>query len=68
MKWFLVLMVLIGDYLVVQKKRSGFLIWILVDGYFTFNNLFECDYAQAAVFGLYVIMGFYGLSAWKSGG
>lgn len=61
-------MVLIGDYLVVKKNRIGFLIWIIVDGYFSLSNLFEMDYIQSSIFGMYVIMGIYGLYSWKSGG
>lgn len=67
MKWFLVLMVLVGDYLVVRKNRNGFLIWILVDGFFSFQNFFESDYVQSSIFALYALMGFYGYFAWKSG-
>jgi len=67
MKWFFVFMVLIGDFLIVSKNRIGFLIWILVDGYFSFVNLIDCDYVQATVFGLYVIMGVYGFYVWKKG-
>lgn len=68
MIWLPVLMVLIGDFLIVRKNRMGFFIWILVDGYFSFLNLLECDYVQATVFLLYVIMGGYGLHVWKKGG
>lgn len=68
MRWMFVLMVLIGDYLVVKKNRIGFLIWIIVDGYFSLSNLFEMDYIQSSIFGMYVIMGIYGLYSWKSGG
>lgn len=68
MSWLLVLMVLIGDFLIVKKNRIGFYIWIFVDGFFSFSNFLNADYIQSSIFGLYVIMGIYGLYAWKSGG
>ena len=61
-------MVLIGDYLIVKKNRIGFIIWIIADGYFSLSNFFDMDYVEASIFGMYVVMGIYGLYSWKSGG
>lgn len=66
MKWIFVFLVLIGDYLVVKKIRFGFYLWVLVDGYFSICHFLQNDYVEASVFGLYAIMGLYGLYLWKS--
>ena len=66
MKWMFVFMVLIGDYLIVKKNRIGFMIWMIVDGYFSLSNFFDMNYAEGSIFGLYVVMGMYGLFAWKT--
>ena len=67
MTWILVALVLYGDILIVLKNRLGFYLWIIVDGFFCLVHLFHSEggYAESAVFGLYALMGVYGLIKWK---
>jgi hypothetical protein len=65
MKWFLVFMVLLGDILIVKRKSLGFVIWIFVDGIFSFYNFQSSDYAQSVVFLLYSLVGVYGFYTWN---
>ncbi len=64
MTWIMVLMVLIGDILIIEKMYHGFYIWVFVDGYFAISNFVNKDYVQGTVFLLYAIMGLYGLYQW----
>jgi hypothetical protein len=68
MRWIFVFLVLIGDLLIVKKNRIGFYLWIVVDGFFSFSNILEGDFVEASIFGIYAVMGFYGLYLWKPGG
>lgn len=65
MKWIFVFLVLIGDLLIIKKNRIGFYIWIFVDGYFSIINIQINNFIEASIFGLYAIMGIYGLYIWK---
>ena len=68
MRWIFVFLVLIGDFLIVKKNRIGFYLWIVVDGYFSISNVLDGDYVEASIFGIYAIMGIYGLYLWKAEG
>ena len=65
MKWILVFLVLIGDVLIIRKNKIGFYLWIVVDGFFAFSNCLEGDYVEASIFGIYAIMGAYGVYLWE---
>jgi len=64
MKWLFVISVLLGDYLIIQKNRIGFLIWILGDGFFSISSLQEGRYEESAVFAFYSILGYVGFKRW----
>ncbi len=63
-KWIMVFFILIGDFLIIEKIREGFYLWVVVDGFFAVYNFYDKDYVQGTVFGLYAIMGLYGLYSW----
>jgi|GEM_PF-3899740 len=64
MKWILVFSVLIADWMIIEKMREGFWLWIFVDGFFSINNFIKKDFAQSVVFAFYAFMGIYGLFCW----
>lgn len=65
MKWLFVLFSLIGDYLNIQKHWQGFLFWMACDIYFASYNFFQGEYAEMALFTIYLFFAMYGLWAWK---
>lgn len=64
MKWILIFMILLGDWLIIEKDRDGFYCWIFADGCLAFNNFFFRDYLHGIIFALYAFMGIYGLYSW----
>lgn len=66
-KYLFVIVVIIADILIVKKNYLGFYLWILVDGFFCINSIFENRIAEAFIFGFYSIIGVYGVRSWKSG-
>ena len=65
MKWLLVLSVLIGDYLNVQKRWQGFLFWIVTDGALGYMSFQEGKYEESTVFLLYLVFAILGIYKWK---
>ncbi len=65
MSWIFVALVVVADWLVINKNRNGFYIWLIVDGFFAVTNFFSSNYAESTTFFLYAIMGIYGLIHWE---
>lgn len=66
MKWLLVFLILIGDFLNIKKKWQGFIFWILVDGILSYENFRSENYVESVVFGLYVVFAIYGVAVWRT--
>jgi nicotinamide riboside transporter PnuC len=56
---------LIGDYLNVKKKWTGFLFWLACDIYFLIYNFNKEEYAQACLFTIYMFFALWGIYSWK---
>lgn len=64
--WVITGLSVIGVILNAQKKISGFYFWMVANFSWVIIDLHKGVYAQAALFGFYFIMCFYGVYAWKS--
>lgn len=64
-KWHFVAVVLFADILIVKKNYLGFYLWVVTDGFFAINSYLENRFAEAVIFGLYALIGIYGVRSWK---
>lgn len=64
LSWLAATLAVIGTVLNVYKKRSGFLIWILTNGFFVVYNYGLKAYAQAALFAVYTGISLWGFIRW----
>ena len=66
MKWLFVVFVILGDLMIIDKNRFGFVLWMICDGFFCINSCFEGLYPEATVFGIYAVLGILGFNKWQS--
>ena len=63
--WFITVLSIIGVILNAQKKISGFYFWIVANFSWVLIDFHKGIYAQAALFGFYFLMCFYGIYTWR---
>jgi len=64
--WILTLLAIVGVVLNAQKKVSGFYFWIPSNLGWLVVGIITGVWAQAALFGFYTFMCFYGIKKWNS--
>lgn len=65
--WALVIVSLIGTVLNVQRRRSGFIVWIVSNAGLAITNADKGDWAQASLFAVYLLLAVWGWMAWGEG-
>lgn len=63
--WIIALLALVGTYLNVKMKRSGFLLWMVTNFYLSMHNFYNDDYAQSFLFLVYFGLAIWGYFSWK---
>ena len=56
---------MVGAILNAMKKKACFVIWIVTNFYLVFHNVMIKEYAQASLWGVYVVIAIYGLINWS---
>ena len=67
MTWLMVLLGLVGTWLNVEKNPLCFVLWMLSNTYLAIHNLAIREYAQAALFGVYLGFAVMGYRRWTRG-
>ena len=61
----MVLFSLVGDLLIVKKRYLGFVLWVVCDTYFCLYHFGEQDYAESALFLIFMLFAVYGFYEWR---
>lgn len=56
---------ILGNILVIKKKRSGFMVWIVSNITWIVIDIIAEVYSQAALFVIFTIIAIYGFIKWK---
>lgn len=62
--WIIIAIGLIGAYLNLKKKRSGFFLWIVADIYLAIYNLCIEEYPQSVLMTVYLGLALWGFFKW----
>ena len=65
MDWFVALIALVGLVLNIKGKFYCFVLWSFSNTWWLIHNLNGAEYAQAALFGAFLVFSIYGLFAWQ---
>lgn len=56
---------LLGSYLNAKRRREGFLLWMLTNGFWIIHNLSVAEYAQAILYSANMVIAIMGFVNWK---
>lgn len=62
--WIVTLAAVVGNVLNVRRSRWCFIVWAVTNTCFICHNLAIGEYAQAALFGVYLALSVWGWFAW----
>ncbi|AID57994.1 membrane protein, putative [Geotalea daltonii FRC-32] len=64
--WLLVAGSLLGGQLVINKRRTGYLIWVVINVFWVFFYYYQGIYASVFLFTVYSVQALYGFFKWKN--
>ena len=65
MTWIVAALALTGNVLVIRKSQWGFVCWAVANVYLTIHNSLIGEFAQAAMFAVYLILAVWGIIEWR---
>jgi len=67
MKWIIFCVALSGLVMNIRKKRAGFVLWLISNGYWAVYNWRAGEYEQGLLFLIFWFMSIIGFFAWSGG-